>query len=374
MSQLPRVLVVGTVPDRSEAAVIQALRRRNLPMAVVVRHDATRLDADADAGLRLTKVGLRWTTQRSDVEKLRHVAHEFRPDVVHILRSPCLALWRHAMRGRTSPPILFYRGTTEVPRWWNPSHRRKYLGSTVACFHAVSNAVRDALVAGGVAPDRIVVVRKGHDPAWYRAAAIDLRAELGLGQDSFLAGIVANIRHEKGVEYAVAASDLLAQRGIDVPFVLVGDDERPVWQRRRTKLARDGRIFLLGRRSDVPALLPNFDVFVMPSLREGSPRAVVEAMLCHVPVIASAVGGVPELIADGATGLLVPPAHAAALADAVARLKESASLRRELAHAAATWVHQHLSVEAAADALLEVYRRLTPSMPAESVDAPAPSE
>ncbi len=368
------MLVVGTVPDRSEAAVLRALRQRNVPLAAIVRHDATRLDAEAETGLALAKIGLHWSTRRSDIEEVRRLASEFRPDVVHILRSPCLALWRRAMQGRRSPPVLFYRGTTEVPRWWNPSHRRKYLGSTVTCFHAVSNAVRDALIAGGVAPDRIAVVRKGHDADWYRAAPLNLRAELGLGKEVFLAGIVANIRHEKGVEFAVSASDLLAQRGVDVHFVLVGDDERPAWQRRWRKLSRDGRISMLGRRTDVPALLPNFDVFVLPSLREGSPRAVVEAMLCHVPVIASAVGGVPELVVDGVTGFLVPPGDAAALAAAVAHLRQSAPLRTQLAQAAAAWVHHNLSVEAAAEALVAVYRRLSPPAPEESGDAPAPNE
>jgi glycosyltransferase involved in cell wall biosynthesis len=106
----------------------------------------------------------------------------------------------------------------------------------------------------------------------------------------------------------------------------------------------------------VPALLPAFDCLVNPSRTEGMAKAVIEAMFREVPVIATAVGGMPEVIADGRTGLLVPSRSPRATADAVERLIGDPALRRSLASAAREWVETHLSVAVAADRILEVYR------------------
>lgn len=358
MTREPRIVVLGTVPDRSEAALVAAVIERGVPLAAVVRHDATRLDDLAAAGLPLLKVGLRRSTRSDDVRRLRTFLEQQQPQLIHVLRSQSLALLRAALPTARWPPVLFYRGTTEVPRWWNPAHRRKYLHPRMTCFHAVSEAVRQALVSGGVPASRVVVVRKGHDPAWYHATPIDLRAQLGLAAATFLVGVVANIRWVKGVEFAVDAIDRLVSRGVDVHLVLIGADERPWWQRRRAPLARPGSVTMLGRRDDVPALLPSLDAFLLPSLSEGSPRVVVEAVLCEVPVIAAAVGGVPEILVDGRSGLLVPPGDGAAIAAGLQRLIDDVELRRRLTVEAKRWILAHLTVDAAADAIVEVYRRL----------------
>jgi len=352
-----RVLFLGTVPDRSEAALITTLAQRGLSVAGVFKRNAPRLDELRQAGVAILEIDLRQRSRRADREVIAQQLETVRPDVLHVLRSNSLGLLRTVLPAGPWPPILFYRGTLERPRWWNPAHRRKYLDPRIHLV-GVSEGVRRALLSGGVEPERITVIRKGHEPHWHQAQPKSLRAELGLSAQPFLIGVIANIRWEKGVEHAVLAAEVLAQRGRDVRMVLVGADERPWWEQRLRPLARENLVIPIGLRNDVSALLPSFDVLVLPSLREGSPRVVVEAMLRDVPVVASAVGGVPELIVDGESGLLVPPRAPNEIATAVERLIDDPTLGPKMAATARRFVEDHLSVTHAAEQTLQLYDQL----------------
>lgn len=349
-----RILILGTIPDRSETALLLALAARGVEIEAFFESRSTRLDDLRAAGIAIETVTLSERQRRGEADRLAARIRSFAPDVVHVLRSKSLRLLR-ATGGRDWPPTVFYRGTIEPPRWWSFSDRRKFFDPRIRRCIAVSDAVRAALVAGGVPPERIAVIRKGHESSWYAAPAVDLRAALHLPRETFLAGVIANIRWEKGVRYAVDAAGILARRGRSVHLVLLGDDERPWWQRRLLPLARPGLVSPLGHRTDVAALLPSFDVLLIPSLREGSPRVAAEAMLRGVPVVATAVGGLPELVADGRTGLLVPARDAEALADAVERLIETPGLGATMAEAARRFFLDHVTVDRAADQTLRLY-------------------
>ncbi len=288
---------------------------------------------------------------------------EFRPHIVHALTSRALRRVHAVGLPEPRPRVVFYRGRVEQPRRWVPAHRRKYFSPRVDRFHAASDAVARALLQGGVAPGRVRVVRKGFDPAWYDVPPRDVRAELRIGARVFLVATVANARRVKGVEYAIEAVKELRRQGRDVFLVVIGDDFRRPWARWRAPLDVPGVARHLGPRGDVVALLPSFDCLLHPALSEGLPRVVVEAMLRGVPVVATAVGGVPEIVRDGETGLLVPPRDATAAAQAIERLATSPQLRRALAGAARRWVCAHLTVEAAVAATLESYRELLGDCP-----------
>jgi glycosyltransferase involved in cell wall biosynthesis len=129
---------------------------------------------------------------------------------------------------------------------------------------------------------------------------------------------------EKGVEFFVEATNEIAKVMPNARFWIVGDGPLRGELERRAGDA----VHFLGARDDVPELLHAMDVFVMPSLEEAFGIAVVEAMACGLPVVATNVGGLPEVVADKNTGLLVPPRDAGALASAVVKLANDESLRR----------------------------------------------
>jgi glycosyltransferase involved in cell wall biosynthesis len=159
----------------------------------------------------------------------------------------------------------------------------------------------------------------------------DVRAELGIHADAEVVGAIAVLRPEKALDVLVEAAALLAREFPRLRVLIAGGGPE---ETRLRSLVRDrdlgGTVSLLGLRSDVPDVLAALDVVVLSSDREGTPLALMEAMGAGKPIVATRVGGVPDLVEDGVHGLLVPPRDPRALADAVARLLRDPRLRSRL--------------------------------------------
>lgn len=187
---------------------------------------------------------------------------------------------------------------------------------------AVSASHADYLNSSeGIDRRRLVVIENGIDlGAWARvspAARSRARADLGIGADESVVVMVAALRPEKAHEALLEAMAALRARGRRVRALVVGDGpRRESLEKRATALAVADRVDFLGVRDDVARLLHASDALVLPSraVVETLPLAVLEAMAAGIPVIASAVGSIPEVVADGSTGWLIPPADALALA------------------------------------------------------------
>ncbi len=200
----------------------------------------------------------------------------------------------------------------------------------------VSRAAHDALPEALQARARIIVhgVDLSHSDALAaRRGQIreELRAELGVPEDELLAITVANLRPEKGYDVLLESARSAAERSLPIRFVSVGggtmDSElREVHQR----YGLGDRFRFLGERTDVLRLLTGSDIFVLPSHQEGLPVSLMEATGVGMAIVATAVGGVPQVIDDGVNGLIVPPGQPAALTDALARLAGDPDLRRRL--------------------------------------------
>src|SRR5262249_48237680 len=183
------------------------------------------------------------------------------------------------------------------------------------------------LKMGGVAPGKIVVIHNGLDAfpqnemdarELRQRRRAELLAELGLSSDARIVGSVAGLRPVKGHRYLLEAAAKLMKADARIHLVLVGDGElRDEIAAQAERLGIGARTSMLGLREDSAQLAAAFDVAVLASLSEGLPNAVMEAMAAGAPVVATAVGGVPELIEDGETGFLVPPANPGALAERI---------------------------------------------------------
>lgn len=257
--------------------------------------------------------------------RLRGLVRDRCFDVVHI-HSPALAApARLVLRLDRRRPALVY---TEHNRW--PSHHpvtrlanRVTIGLTDVTV-AVSEDVRRSMGAQG---EQAQVITHGVDTASLRelrSSREAVRAELGVDDGQLLAVTVANLRVGKGYRTLLDAARIVEESQMPVRFVAAG--QGPQEDELRARIAELGlgdRFRLLGYVPNAARLVAGADLFVLASDHEGLPLAVMEALALGVPVVATRVGGVPELVEDGTSGRLVPPRDSIALAEAVIDLADS---------------------------------------------------
>lgn len=235
----------------------------------------------------------------------------------------------------------------------------------VTRYVAVSQALRRLLVDAGIDPRRVTVIPNGVDTAHFRprpGARARLAQELGLSEDIRLVGMVARFHPVKGhgLFLRAAAAFLRRPEAPPVRFLVVGSGE-PAYRRRLEELARElgvsGAVTFLGEREDVAAILAGLDAVVVPSRFEGFCLSALEAMASGVPVVATRVGAIPELIADGVNGLLAPPEDAEALAACLSRLLGDGSLAARIAGEGLATARRY-SLDAFAARTAAMYREL----------------
>lgn len=210
---------------------------------------------------------------------------------------------------------------------------------------AVSHAATESLRSPG-ARSRLHVILNGVSPEPPARDWEAVRRELGL-EDRFVVVQVARIDPLKGHGTLIRAIAALRDRGLPVIALLVGDGpERDAMTRLAAELGLGpDRVRFLGFRADVPDLLAAADAFALPSVTEGLPLSVLEAMAHRLPVVVTPVGGIPELVEEGRHGLYVPVGDAEALAAALARLAGDPALRRALGEAGFRRVREEFSFE-----------------------------
>ncbi len=201
---------------------------------------------------------------------------------------------------------------------------------------AVSHSTRDFLVSERSVPaERVRLIWNGAPLAEFAPAgrdrALAARRELGLPEDAIVIGAIGRLNAQKGHTHLLDAAALLRARLPDVRTLIVGDGD--LMDELRGQVARlrlEDRVVFAGHRTDVPDLLAALDVFCISSLYEGTPLTLFEAMAAGRPIVSTAVDGCREILEDGVSGLLVPPADASALAGALERAATDAALRGAL--------------------------------------------
>ncbi len=223
-----------------------------------------------------------------------------------------------------------------------------------------SDSIRHKVSAEGRAGARFAVIPNGVDLSRFATPAprCGLRSEFGIPRDALLIGVVARLEPEKGQRHLVDAMPAILEAAPDAWLVLVGEgSEADALKAQAASLGRRvaGRIVFTGRREDVSAITADLAVAVLPSLREAQGISILEAMARRRPVVASAVGGIPEVITDGADGLLVPRADPGALARAISSLVADPSRRERIGEAGYRTVAERFSIDAQVKLIEAVY-------------------
>jgi glycosyltransferase involved in cell wall biosynthesis len=246
------------------------------------------------------------------------------PTVVHTYHG-------HVLRGYFSP------ATTALFRWLETR-----LATTADALVAVSESVKQDLVALGIAPEtRIRVIPVGLDLA-HLAKGLPrgrLRAEAGIPERAPLVGMVGRLVPIKDVPTFLRAARIVGEAMPEARFALVGDgEERAALESLSRELGLDGKATFFGWRRDLPAVYGDLDVVVNASRNEGTPVALIEALAAAKPVVATRVGGTPDVLGEGERGWLVPPGDPGSLARAVLETLEGSEAARGRALAGREYV------------------------------------
>ncbi|MDZ7639318.1 MAG: glycosyltransferase [Bryobacterales bacterium] len=302
---------------------------------------------------------------RGVIASLRDVATRWKPDVIqtHAVKSHFLARW--AGLPRIAPWVAFHHGYTwtsrktrlynELDRWSLPAASRVL---------TVSEPFREELVRKGVSRGKLEVLHNAIRPDWGQAArqphvAKALREQWGIPEGRPVALIVGRLSLEKDhLSLLNAVHSIARQR--EIHLVIVGDGpERPRIEAAVEKLGLRGSVTLTGQQPTAEPFYGIADLAVLASRTEGSPNALLEAMAAEVPAVATTVGGIPEIVIDGQSALLVPPGNAEALADAMLRmLAEPGTLAQVLRTRARQLVMERHTPQQRVDALCGIYRAL----------------
>ena len=228
---------------------------------------------------------------------------------------------------------------------------------------AVSKAVNDYLVRWHkINPRKIVVMYNGIDIDKFKnnGNGKDFSREFNLNDRFTTVGFIGRLVEVKGLSYFLEAVDKVVRKRKEVQFLIIGDG--PLEEKLKKEvndLRISEHVIFTGFRQDICEILAVLDIFAMSSFSEGLPTAVLEAMAAGKPVIATNVGGVPEMVAEGDTGILAPPRDAESLAEAILELLESPEKRRAMGEKGRRRVMEYFSIEKMVERYEEFYDSLT---------------
>jgi glycosyltransferase involved in cell wall biosynthesis len=317
----PVLLVIDSLDgggaERYVVDLAIALHDRGWPIEVACSTGGVRAGALAEAGIPVSVLTGGLVKRRVSGgygRSLRRLIQDRRPAVVHAHLYASAAAAVVATRGSSVPVVLTEH--TEAP-WRDRAacavSRRVY--QRVDHVVAVSSAIRDTLIGTyGVPAGRVDMLL----PATAAPAAVPRRRD---GVSAALAGVVGRLVPEKGVDVFLRAAALIVSALPAARFVVVGDGPlRTALEARAASLGLTGAVTFTGFRPDAPQLIADLDVLAVPSRSDGSPLVVCEAMAAGIPVVASRVGGLPDLVVHGVSGLLVRPEDPEDLARTVVHL------------------------------------------------------
>jgi glycosyltransferase involved in cell wall biosynthesis len=286
------------------------------------------------------------------------------PDVVHAhdphgvaMAALALSLGTGSKTVYTPPPLIasrrvdFHLKGNSFSRW---KHRQ------VDCFIAASDAIRQMLIGDGVPPEKTTTVHEGVDMAHIQAAPpVNVHEAFWLPHGAPVVGNVAALVPHKGQRHLVEAAHLVVREVPDARFVILGEGElRDHLEKQVKEYHLEKHVLLPGFRTDVLGCIKGFDLFAMSSVTEGLGTSLLDAMACSRPIVATSAGGIPEIVEDGVTGVLVAPRDHTSMAREIVRLLKDEPLRKRMGDAGYARVSERFTVERMVEETAAVYARV----------------
>ncbi|MFH1754239.1 MAG: glycosyltransferase, partial [Candidatus Latescibacterota bacterium] len=330
--QLVENLEVGGL-EKMVLALSSNLARERYRTVVFCRGDGGPLREEAaQYGIKVTAFHKK---QGFDVRLPVRLAKELRGAKAHILHCHNYGPLVYGSIAARLSPIKGVVYTAHGVRTSREGHQRLFyrLGSVNQIVTVSENARQLLIKSCGIGADKVLTVPNGINTADYMMD-IDVgkkKADLGIGRAVSLLGIVARLSPEKDHNTLLQAFSIVCEEFTDVDLVIVGDGElRAILEKKAGELAIDGRVHFLGCRRDIAEILPIFDCFVLSSRSEGLSMTLLEAMAAGLPVVATNVGGNPEVVEDEKTGLIVAHGEPQRLAAAVKRILSNRTRSRAM--------------------------------------------
>ena len=328
--------------------------------AALAAHPQGELFRRMAEGLDLIPLAPRGEIDLAAAWRLSRVLKRLQPAVLHAHDPHAVAMAATALSiaGLSPRPPLVASRRIEFRIARHSFSRWKY--SQVDCFLAISHAVHARLVADGMPSFKVDVVHEGVDiDRIVNLPPGNLHAALFLPSDAPIVANVGALVPQKAQHTLINAAALVVRQVPDARFVILGEGERrPALEEQIKHLHLERHVFLAGFRPDVLELIKDVDVFALSSTHEGMCTSLVDAMAAGKPAVATAVGGVPEVLADGETGFLVQAHDEAAMAERLVTLLKDPALRARMGTAGLARARRLFTVERMVAETARVYERL----------------
>ena len=332
---------------------LRALRHRT----ALVAHPEGELFRRMSEGTDLIPLAPRNEIDLAAAWRLSRVLKQLRPDVVHAHDPHGVAMAATALSivSLSPSPALVASRRIEFRIGHNSFSRWKY--DRVDRFIAISEAVRERLIEDGIKREKTTVVHEGVDvERIVHLPPANVHGAFFLPTHAPVVGNIGALVAQKGQHHLVDAAAIVVKRIPDVRFVILGEGElRAALEEQIKRKHLERHVFLAGFRADALELLKGFDVFALSSLHEGMCTSLVDAMAASKAAVATAVGGVPEVLDDGETGYLVPAHDHNAMAERIIQLLKDDKLRTRMGETALRRARERFTVERMVAGTVAVY-------------------
>ena len=337
--------------------LLEGLRNAGVENVLVCPRGSAIANAARDLASDVHEVTMGGDGDIGFVSRLRRILRQHQPDLVHLHSRRGADLWGGvAARLAGIPVVLTRRVDNPEPHWWVALKYRLYDRVVT-----ISQGIRRVLLEEGLPAAKVDCVPSAVDTSRFQPGCESdwFEAEFPLTKGQAVVGVVAQLIRRKGHRYLIEAITQIVQQAPHTRFVFFG--RGPLESELKALCDNKGvagYVHFAGFRNDIERVLPCIDVLVHPADMEGLGVTLLQAAACEVPIVATPVGGIPEIVRDGVNGYLVTPGDVTVLTKRIIALLSDAPLRHSLGQAGRALAVEHYSIEAMVRGNLEVYARV----------------